>query len=102
MLGVGEGDGRLLQCSCLGNPTDRGAWGATVHGVSRVRRDRAAKPPPPQLMYNGVLISVVQQSDSLTHTHTLTHTFLFALWFVKEVEYHSLCFTVGPSLKVEW
>ena len=24
------GDGNPLQCSCLGNPTDRGAWQATV------------------------------------------------------------------------
>ena len=25
--------GNPLQYSCLGNPTDRGAWQATVHGV---------------------------------------------------------------------
>ena len=25
-----------LQYSCLGNPIDRGAWKATVHGVTRV------------------------------------------------------------------
>ena len=31
----GEGHGNPLQCSCLENPTDRGAWGATVHGVSK-------------------------------------------------------------------
>ena len=23
-----------LQCSCLGNPMDRGAWQATAHGVA--------------------------------------------------------------------
>ena len=28
----GEGDGNPLQYSCLENPTDRGAWQATVHG----------------------------------------------------------------------
>ena len=27
----GEGNGNPLQYSCLGNPMDRGAWGATVH-----------------------------------------------------------------------
>ena len=31
----GEGNGNPLQYSCLGNPTDRGAWWATVHGVAR-------------------------------------------------------------------
>ena len=29
----GEGNGTPLQCSCLGNPMDRGAWKAAVHGV---------------------------------------------------------------------
>ena len=30
----GEGNGNPLQYSCLENPMDRGAWGATVHGVA--------------------------------------------------------------------
>ena len=30
----GEGHGNPLQYSCLENPTDRGAWRATVHGVA--------------------------------------------------------------------
>ena len=29
-----EGMATQLQCSCLENPMDRGAWWATVHGVS--------------------------------------------------------------------
>ena len=35
----GRGNGNPLQCSCLGNPMDRGAWWATVHGVARVGHD---------------------------------------------------------------
>ena len=31
----GEGNGLLLQYSCLGNPIDRGAWRAIVHGVAK-------------------------------------------------------------------
>ena len=31
----GEGNGNTLQCSCLENPMDRGAWRATVHGVAK-------------------------------------------------------------------
>ena len=30
----GEGVGNPLQSSCLGNPMDRGAWWAIVHGVA--------------------------------------------------------------------
>ena len=29
-----EGNGNPLQCSCLKNAMDRGAWWATVHGVA--------------------------------------------------------------------
>ena len=31
----GEGHGNPLQYSCLENPMDRGAWRATVHGVTK-------------------------------------------------------------------
>ena len=31
----GEGNGNLIQYSCLGNPMDRGAWQATVHGATK-------------------------------------------------------------------
>ena len=31
----GKGNGNPLQYSCLENPMDRGAWKATVHGVTR-------------------------------------------------------------------
>ena len=32
---LGEGNGTLLQYSCLENPMDRGAWWAAVHGVAK-------------------------------------------------------------------
>ena len=32
-----EGNGTPLQCSCLENPKDRGAWWAAVHGVPKSR-----------------------------------------------------------------
>ena len=31
----GEETGNPLQCSCLGNPMDRGTWQAAVHGVTQ-------------------------------------------------------------------
>ena len=34
---LGGGHGNSLQYSCLENPTDRGAWRATVHRVSKSR-----------------------------------------------------------------
>ena len=35
-LGRSLGNGYPLQCSCLENSTDRGAWQATVHGVAEL------------------------------------------------------------------
>ena len=57
-----EGNGNPLQNSCLGNPMDRGAWRATVHGVAkRVRHSWS------------VILSLLKVSES--------HTHLLAGWF---------------------
>ena len=34
---IGEGNGNPLQCSCLENPRDTGAWWAAVYGVTQSR-----------------------------------------------------------------
>ena len=51
----GEGNGNPLQYSCLENLMDRGAWQATVNGVSRVGHDLVTKPPPPPPKTNTTL-----------------------------------------------
>ena len=49
----GEGNGTPLQHACLGNPMDRGAWGATVHGVAKswtqLKRLSTHSPPSPRV-----------------------------------------------------
>ena len=39
----GGGNSNSPQYSCLGNPVDREAWWATVHGVARVKYDSVTK-----------------------------------------------------------
>ena len=34
---IGDGNGNPLQCSCLENPRDGGAWRAAVYGVAQSR-----------------------------------------------------------------
>ena len=34
---IGEGNGNPLQCSCLENPREGGAWWAAVYGVAQSR-----------------------------------------------------------------
>ena len=45
-LWVGEGSGSPLQCSCLENPRDGGAWWAAVYGVpqsqTRLKQPRSS------------------------------------------------------------
>ena len=44
----GEGNGNLLQCSCLGNPMNRGAWWAAGQRVTEVdRTERLSSGPVP-------------------------------------------------------
>ena len=52
----GEGNGNPFHYSCLENPLDRGAWWATVHGVTK---------------------SWTRLSTQ-AHTHTHTHTYIYA------------------------
>ena len=54
----GKENGNSLQCSCLENPMDGGAWQATVHGVARVRQDLVTKSPPQVVgcMFSHILI----------------------------------------------
>ena len=47
-----EGNGNLLQYSCLKNPMDRGAWWAPVQEVAIVRHNWATEPPPPPIQRN--------------------------------------------------
>ena len=50
---IGEGNGNPLQCSCLENPRDGGAWWAAVYGVTqswtrlkRLSSSNSSKPCP--------------------------------------------------------
>ena len=56
----GEGNGNLLQYSCLGNPMDRRAW-ATVNGVTRIGHDLVTEPPPPYRYTNIVSLKIIVQ-----------------------------------------
>ena len=57
---TGVGNGNPLQYSCLGNPTDRGAWWATVHALAKSRchrqlillREKKKKMLMPTLLYS--------------------------------------------------
>ena len=52
---IGEGSGNPLQCSCLENPRDGGAWWAAVYGVTqswtRLKRLSSSSSSIPTIFY---------------------------------------------------
>ena len=77
----GEGNGNPVQYSCLGSPMNRGAWRASVHGVTkRVRHDIVTEHTPSvwlcaenwTVVYKGSIVPAfkelaAQRGRSLTH-----------------------------------
>ena len=58
---LGEGNGNPLYYSCLENSMNRGAWRATVHGVTK---------------------SWTLLTERLIHTHTHTHTRMYRSCYI--------------------
>ena len=110
----GEGNGNPLQCSCLQNPMDRGAWWATVPGVTesdpteQLRNNNKWEEKRQEHVFSlpgsldGVRVlpgsgkeTVCDCAHVHTHTHTHTHTHsrlcaYFRSMCMKRTE-HSVC-----------
>jgi len=57
---IGEGNGNPLQCSCLENPMDGGAWWATIFGVtqSRTRLKQLSSSISEEVLYSLLSLSL--------------------------------------------
>ena len=62
---IGEGNGNPLQCSCLENPRDGGAWWAAAYGVaqSQTRLKRLSSSSSPTYLFL-LLLLLLLVSDS--------------------------------------
>ena len=82
---IGKGNGNPLQCSCLENPRDGGAWWAAVSGVAQSRtrlsssssRWLSVKNPPANTGDAGDLGSILGQKDPLEE-EMATHSSILA------------------------
>ena len=85
---IGEGNGNPLQCSCLGNPRDGGAWWAAVYGVTRslTRLKRLSSSIPPKYSQGDFQGLGAQQSLSI---HSLN------LLFFQSVSLQTYCYLPG-------
>ena len=57
---IGEGNGNPLQCSCLENSMDGGAWKAAVHGVAKSNQS-ILKEISPGISLEGMMLKLQLQ-----------------------------------------
>ena len=72
---IGEGNGNPLQCSCLENTRDRGAWWAAVSGVaqSQARLKRLSSSSSSSIAKH--------MSDTALIPHSFIHSFIFFIQY---------------------
>ena len=57
---IGEGNGNPLQCSCLENPRDGGAWWAAIYGVAQSDTTEVTQQ---QLMLKEVDVTLISEIE---------------------------------------
>ena len=89
----GEGNGNPLHYSCLGNPLDRGAWWATVHGVTRAGHDLVTKPPTPNWI---VMICWLEEKRIIFKSYFTEYKIMMLVQDIEEIVPPS-CVFLSPS-----
>ena len=78
---IGERNGNPLQCSCLENPRDGGAWWAAVSGVAqsrtRLKRLSSSSPKPSLDPACSCLISFLLVTSTFSTTGFMVHYLLY-------------------------
>ena len=82
-ISYGGGNGNPLQCSCLENPMDRGAWWAIVHGAASVGQHLATK-----------------QGDNVLDTLPSTLYLIYSSQSTQELYCYLSLYTWNPKLRV--
>ena len=75
---TGERNGNPLQCSCLENPRDRGAWWAAVYGVAQSRTRLKRLSSSTSELCRVILLRMYLSSCRNSMCLILTHTFIFS------------------------
>ena len=106
-----EGNGNPLQYSCLENPMDKGAWWATVHGITTVGHNLATKQ---QQQWSGNHtpghISKVKESEVTQSCLTLCDPMdcslpgfsIHGIFQARVLEWVAISFSKGSSWPRDW
>jgi len=98
---IGEGNGNPLQCSCLENPRDRGAWWAAISGVAQSRTwlKRLSSSSSSSIYMTMLIFQIVSPSPS--HSVSMspypTSAFIFLPYKLVQ-QYHFPRFHIYASL----
>ena len=87
---IGEGNGNPLQCSCLENPRDRGAWWAAVSGVAQ-SQIRLKQLSSSSSIVHGASKSPTGLSDFHFLSLSLSCSRVIYKWNSLEVQWLGLC-----------
>ena len=70
---TGKRNGNPLQCSCLENPRDEGAWWAAIYGVAQSDTTDATQQQQQQLIVSGSVPDTATKFQNLIHLQCLNH-----------------------------
>ena len=104
---IGEGNGNPLQCSCLENPRDGGAWWSAVSGVAQSRTQLKGLSSSSSSSKNYPLLSLFE-SESESHS-VLSYSFCGPMDYtvngileVRILEWVAFPFSRGSSQRRDW
>ena len=113
---IGEGDGNPLQCSCLENPRDGGAWWAAVYGVAqsrtRLKRLSSSSSSSMHVCISALSYFIHEMNDErapplqrrqLGNSQLGFQSFTAVAWvqsLVRELRSHKLLSTHSPQKKI--
>ena len=90
---IGEGNGNPLQCSCLENPRDGGAWWASIYGVAQSRtqlKQLSMHASKKELL----LLSHFSRVRLCATPETAAHQAPLSLGFSRQEHWSGFCLTV--------
>ena len=93
---AGGGNGNLLQYSCLENATVRGAWQATVGGVTKSWTRSTQHNKNNGCLQCCVSFRCTQRNSIIPVCISNLFQILSPFRLLQNSEWHSLCYTVGP------
>ena len=94
---IGEGNGNPLQCSCLENPRNGGAWWAGVYGVAQ-SRTRLKRLSSNSSSAHLSMKSCSGSSNFLEDIYSVSHSIVFLYFFTLTTEED---FLISPCYSLE-